>query len=156
MTPDPSLTQALDTLRRRRTALDDAIHAIERVIADEYPTSTPAEAPAKSTPKAIEWKPVRQPRRGARTDTAEAIIKDRGAFGVSPQELADAMAERGVPIRSENPARAARAVADRVRERNPDVKLVEGRFVHRPESTNGTEPAASETPDVEQQEEPWA
>jgi len=71
-------------------------------------------------------------RRGARTDAVETILKERPGEGMSPEELAEELARRGVELRSENPPRAARAAANRARERNPEVVLVRGRFMWRP------------------------
>jgi hypothetical protein len=152
VTADPSLTNALDTLLRRRAGLDRAIAALQEVIESEggSPAAQPAGsanlsgvAVGRGTASGVLTTTPNE-RRGARTDTAEAIITERPGVGVSPQELADAMAERGVPIRSDNPVRAARAVADRVRTRNPNVELENGRFVYRPpESPNGSGTADS-------------
>jgi hypothetical protein len=142
VTADPALTQARDTLVRRRAAIDEAIKALDRVIESDTGPAPPSDPQPPSRPTSAETKPSLRhlaERRGARTDTAEAIITERPGVGVTPQELAEAMAERGVPLRSENLTRAARAVADRVRTRNPNVELENGRFVYRPpESPNGS------------------
>ena len=140
---DPSLIHARDSLVRRRKDIDAAISALDRVMAGDQSGDEPAKPEGGASPEK-NWTAESaihrgDDRRGARTDTAEAIIKERPGVGVSPKELAEAMAERGVPIRSSNPVRAARAVADRVRARNADVELENGRFVYRPsDSPNGT------------------
>lgn len=154
---------ALETLLRRRAGLDKAIAALQEVIESEggsaatRPTAAePAylSATATGVGSASGVLTTGGDKRGARTDTAEAIITEQPGIGVTPQKLADALAERGVPIRSTDPARAARAIGDRVRARNSQVKLESGHFVYRPEDSIGSQPAAASLPVVEQEKAP--
>jgi hypothetical protein len=128
MDADRSLTEARDTLIRRRDALDDAIQALDRVIGDG---ANRIEVAVDKAPAATSKAP-----RGARTDATEAIIIERGEHGISPLDLARELDVRGIPLRSENPERAARAAGNRARERNGQIKLENGRFVYRPSQTS--------------------
>jgi hypothetical protein len=140
MSVDPSLNEALKTLRERRASIDDAIAALERLIGSEYASSTEPRSAAKSRKSPVRRGATGQ--RGARTEAVVEILRDRGPEGLTPNELASALDERGVPLRSDDPPRAARAAGNRARERDPHIVLENGRFVYRP---NSAEPARGPT-----------
>lgn len=122
---DPAIDAALTTLRRRRQEIDDAIRALERIgggsTADQKPNRTAAKETAGGD---------RAPGRGARTDAVEEVLMETPGRGLTPEQLAQALKHRGVPLRSDNPARAARAAGNRARQRNPRITLRDGRFVY--------------------------
>lgn len=122
--PDPAIDAALFTLRSRRSEIDEAIRALERLGGSRDVTSDPE----PSVRKAPEARPATAAGRGARTTAVEDVLKAQPGRGLTPAQLADALAERGVPLRSDNPARAARAAGNRARERNSRIVLRDGRF----------------------------
>lgn len=129
MAADRSLIEARNTLVRRRDELNQAIHALDRVIGDKPAVMAPAKPNRNGTRSSLGG-------RGARTDAVVEILKAQPGEGISPGDLADLLEARGVPLRSENPARAARAAGNRARERDPSIKLEGGKFVYAPSETS--------------------
>ncbi len=120
MAVDPSFAETLAKLRDRRTKIEAAIRALESVISDDPDAPAP---PRKTVAPSVG--------RAARLRAIEALLKE-SPEGLKPSELAAALAERGMPLRSDNPPRAARAAANRAKEQNPDIKLENGRFIYAP------------------------
>lgn len=135
---DPALVAALAALRARRTDLDEAIRALERVVAGDTPAEAKPERIIPQLPNPALF--TRLPsRRGAQQEAVMEILTGEKGVPVTPEDLAGALERRGLPIRSDNPVRAARAAGNRAREKNPQIQLEDGAFVYRPHDASEDE-----------------
>jgi hypothetical protein len=133
--PDASILNAIRDLKGRRAAIDRAIEALE-ALTDLGNTAVHVLDKPEANGSTS--------RRGRRSDGAgglagvERVLRERPNQGLHQSELADAMIANGWETDAEDPARAARASANRLRRANPDeFELVGGKFYFRPRKTAG-------------------
>lgn len=72
------------------------------------------------------------------------IFEEHPGEQISPQELANLMLADGWRTTSDNPARAARAAANRLRRDGHPIELQRGRFTYRPEGAGDAADADEE------------